>query len=102
MKRVSDSPWMKSFGLSFFVVTIAFLSRYPFSGAEDIANARENLLAGQRTDFWGSFSPWFFSQIASDNWEILYGLLFASILVISLALIFAFSFARAKIGRAHV
>ena len=87
---------MKSFGLSFFIVAVAFLSRYPFSGAEDIANARENLLAGQRTDFWGSFSPWFFSQIASNNWEILYGLLFASILVFSLALIFAFSLARAS------
>ena len=95
MKRVSDSRSMKSFRLSFLIVAVAFLSRYPFLGAEDIANARENLLTGQRTDFWGSFSPWFFSQIPSNKWEIYYGLLFASILVVSLALIFAFSLARA-------
>lgn len=55
---------------------VALLAKYPYTGAEDVVNARNNLISGLRTDFWGSFSPWFFSIIKNDNWEFFYAALF--------------------------
>ena len=67
---------------------IAFFAKFPFDGAEDIVNARENLIHGSKSDFWGSFSPWFYSLFQHTHWELSYALLFTSLIGFS---IFQFS-----------
>ena len=64
---------------SFLIATsfIAFVAKMPFTGAEDIVNARNNILIGARTDFWGGFAPWFFTIYVGDSWEFVYAVLFA-------------------------
>lgn len=55
---------------------LALVARFPFSSAEDIINARENINSGQRIDFWGAFSPWFFTRVQGELWEETYAFVF--------------------------
>ena len=49
----------------FFVLSASFIANFPFSGAEDVINARENFDSPSRNDFWGGFAPFFCSLIPS-------------------------------------
>lgn len=66
---------------------VVLYSKYPFGGAEDVINARNNLHADTRTDFWGAFSPWFFSLYKSNGWEILYSCFFSLLITFTFAVL---------------
>jgi hypothetical protein len=63
---------------------LGILSLWPFSGGEDVANARENILRGERTDFWGGFSQLFYSSLRMDEpiWHIVLGLFHAILILL--------------------
>lgn len=63
--------------ISLFFTALSLISKYPFTGAEDVFNARQNFISGDRLDFWGSFSPWFFSLDKSEHWTTSYAIIFA-------------------------
>jgi len=62
---------------SLFITLLAIFSLWPFAGGEDIANSRENILNGERTDFWGGFSQFFYSLwgLGAPTWHIILGLI---------------------------
>lgn len=72
-----EGSLMSSFWLPVLTVGLGFLAKYPFDGAEDVINARNNLISGVGTDFWGSWSSWFFSVIEVQHWEFVYAGLFS-------------------------
>ena len=78
---------------------VALLAKYPYTGAEDVVNARNNLIAGSRTDFWGSFSPWFFSIIKSEYWEFFYAVLFTLMVAFGA---YRFMVSNFKLFRSHL
>lgn len=61
------------------ITSLGILSLWPFSGGEDVANARQNILNGERTDFWGGFSQFFYSAsgLSAPLWHIALGLVHA-------------------------
>ena len=61
------------------LTVLGVISLWPFSGGEDVSNARENIISGNRTDFWGGFSQLFYSSFRFDapTWHICLGLLHA-------------------------
>ena len=71
----------RSFLFCTLLSVVALLAKYPYTGAEDVVNARNNLISGSRTDFWGSFSPWFFSIVKSTHWEFFYAALFTLMVI---------------------
>ncbi len=70
--------------LAGFLTVLGIVSLWPFSGGEDVANARENILRGERTDFWGGFSQLFYSSFTVDEptWHIMLGLIHAVIVLL--------------------
>jgi len=85
-KRSLLSPSKQKTSL-FVGVILALIARFPFTSAEDIENARTNLFHGERTDFWGSFSPWFFTRISGRFWEETYAAMFALMIFVGALLI---------------
>lgn len=73
------------------ITCICLVSLWPFSGAEDIANARQNILDGERTDFWGGFSQFFYVQLGTDAplWHILLGIIHVALVLIGTLLAIA-------------
>jgi len=65
-----------------FGLIFALIARFPYESAEDILNARENIRNGNRTDFWGAFSSWFFTRVNGNFWEETYALAFGLIILI--------------------
>lgn len=67
-----------------FFTLLAVSSLWPFSGAEDVANARENIFSAKRTDFWGGFSQLFYSSFRMDEptWHIAIGLFHAGLILL--------------------
>lgn len=72
---------------TYFVTALCYLSKFPFGGAEDINNARLNLTIGRRTDFWGSFAPWFFNLYQGGYWEVAYATLFSLLITFTFFII---------------
>ena len=70
--------------LAVFLTLLGILSLWPFSGGEDVANARENILRGERTDFWGGFSQLFYSSLKMNEpiWHIMLGLIHAILILL--------------------
>jgi hypothetical protein len=66
-----------------FGTLLGIFSLWPFSGGEDVANARENILNGEKSDFWGGFSQLFYSAFGmrSPTWSIALGLTHALIIL---------------------
>jgi hypothetical protein len=75
MKRLETS-------IVVFLTVLAVTSLWPFSGAEDVANARQNILVGAKTDFWGGFSQLFYSSFRMNEplWHIVLGLVHAGLI----------------------
>ena len=71
----------RSKGFASFLTIVAIVSLWPFSGAEDVSNARDNILIGDRTDFWGGFSQFFYSTfgLSAPIWHITLGLFHSSL-----------------------
>ena len=65
--------------LAISITSLGILSLWPFSGGEDVANARQNILSGERTDFWGGFAQFFYSAwgLNAPLWHIVLGLIHA-------------------------
>ena len=68
---------------AFFILTVGLIARFPYKGSEDIMAARRSILSGTKRDFWGSFSPWFFSIAPESIWEACYAILFSMLIAIS-------------------
>ena len=67
----------KPVAISLFITLLAIISLWPFAGGEDVANSRENILNGERTDFWGGFSQFFYSLwgLGAPTWHIILGVI---------------------------
>jgi len=67
----------KPVATSLFITLLAIISLWPFAGGEDLANSRENILNGERTDFWGGFSQFFYSLwgLGAPTWNMILGLI---------------------------
>lgn len=67
----------KPVAISLLITLLAIISLWPFAGGEDVANSRENILNGERTDFWGGFSQFFYSLwgLGAPTWHIILGLI---------------------------
>lgn len=78
--RITDKPTLIVLLISFLGV----ISLWPFSGGEDVANARQNILNGERTDFWGGFSQYFYSigGLGEPVWHITIGLIHALLVLL--------------------
>jgi hypothetical protein len=63
---------------------IGITALWPFSGGEDVSNARENILNGARIDFWGGFSQFFYSLFkwGTPTWHIALGLIHAILILL--------------------
>jgi hypothetical protein len=70
--------------LTVLITLIGNLSLWPFSGGEDVANARENMLTGEKIDFWGGFSQLFYSSFKMDEpiWHIVLGLIHSTLILL--------------------
>jgi hypothetical protein len=67
-----------------FLSIIGIASLWPFSGGEDVANARENILLGEKTDFWGGFAQFFYSAFKMEEpiWHVSLGITHACFILI--------------------
>jgi len=82
MKSLLSRPISYPRSSALFITISCIISLWPFSGAEDVANARQNILVGDRTDFWGGFSQFFYSafQVEAPIWHITLGLVHATLI----------------------